>query len=117
MISSQASKCISRNRSLDDIHGIEPHLGHYRILSATLGARALAAAPGPAENVRLVIEGEKEGCSWLYAWKEVFQEIRSSSVSRQQDIGDTRQPRGWIKEVGVMDGRDGAGPGKDVCSK
>jgi hypothetical protein len=107
------------------LHTIEPHLSHCPTLTAALagglagGAQALAAAP--AENVRLVIEGGTGGSSWFHAWKEVFQGIRSSSVSRQKDIEDIRQLRGWMQEVGGMAGRGwngwGWGLGKDVCGE
>ncbi|GLB35085.1 putative CHORD [Lyophyllum shimeji] len=102
---------------------MEPALRKHPILNAGLsggvagGVQALLAAP--AENVRIVLEGGSGSTSWSNAWKEVFQGTQSRSVSRQGDIEDIRQLRGWMKEVGDMAGRGwngwGWGMGKDIC--
>lgn len=101
----------------------EPTLRNHPILNAGFaggvagGVQALLAAP--AENVRIVLEGGSGGTFWSNTWKEVFQGTKLRSVSRQKDIEDIRQLRGWMKEVRDMAGCGwngwGWGLGKDIC--
>lgn len=102
---------------------IETCFGQHPILCAGLaggvagGTQALFAAP--AENFRIALEGRPGGSTWLNAWKEVFRDTRDTFRSRNGDIEDIRQLRGWLKDVGDMAGRGwtgwGWGFGKDVC--
>jgi hypothetical protein len=87
-------------------------------LSGAIAGAAQAALAAPAENVRIVLEGEGGHC-WSYAWKEVF--LGTSSVpnaSKEQQLKEVRQVRTWMREVGEMAGRgwDGWGWGvtKDI---
>jgi hypothetical protein len=102
---------------------LTPHLGAHPIVMAALsGAIAGAMQAGvaaPAENVRLVLEGGSGGHSWSHAWKEVFRTATPMYISKQQNMEDIRQVRGWMREVGEMAGRGwegwGWGCAKDVC--
>lgn len=83
------------------------------------GAQALVAAP--AENVRIVLEGEVAHSGWSGAWKHVFLGTKPdhAALPRAQALQEARQVREWMKEVGEMAGRGWKGwawgCAKDVC--
>ncbi|KAG7086644.1 hypothetical protein E1B28_002585 [Marasmius oreades] len=89
---------------------LEPRIANHPTLTAAISggvagcAQALVAAP--AENVRLLVEGGTVYHSWSHAWKDVFRgtELRGGK-SRTENIGDVREIRRWMKEVGEMAGR------------
>lgn len=102
---------------------LEPHLSSHPTTIAALsgasagGVQALIAAP--AENARLVVEGESAK-GWAGAWKEVFRGTVpvSTSITPKENA---RQVRNWMSQVRGMAGRGWGGWGwgcaKDVCGE
>lgn len=104
--------------------GTEALLGDTSLRSSTAsaalaggvagGAQALIAAP--AENLRLVLEGNRPHSRWSSAWKEVF---RGSNPSPNR--AEAREFRRWMDEVKSMAGRGwngwGWGCAKDVAGE
>lgn len=103
------------------LEGHVPHPLAVSFISGAVAGGAQAIVAAPAENVRLVLEGNNNHTGWSSAWKDVFlgsQDVKTPKSSRSH-YKEAREIRIWMKDVSGMAGRGwngwGWGFAKDLC--